>query len=164
MCPACGYENLTGAEVCDNCGAEIFGHDVPQQAPAFQGRLLGEHLEDLGAPAPVTVSPDLPVHEAIRRMQEDESDCLLVVADGRLVGIFTDRDAVLKVAGTATDGAQVRDFMTRPRLRRVAPGARAGAVPTTTRSRPHAAPCPETPQPHERARRPWHEDRPSRPR
>jgi CBS domain-containing protein len=112
MCPACGYENLTGAEVCDNCGAEIFGHDVPTQAPAFHGRLLGEHLTELSAPDPATVSPETPVVDAIHRMQSDGVDCLLVVSDGRLVGIFTDRDAVLKVAGKPTDGAQVRDFMT----------------------------------------------------
>ena len=54
-CPACGSENLIGAEVCDNCGADLAGHDIPQPALAFHGQLLGEHLDDLGAPPPLTV-------------------------------------------------------------------------------------------------------------
>jgi CBS domain-containing protein len=111
-CPACGYDNLTGAEICDNCGAELFGHDVPQQAPAFQSRLLGEHIEDLRASAPLTVDPDASVADAIARMQHEEADCVLVVSDGRLIGIFTDRDALLKIAGRDDAPARVRDVMT----------------------------------------------------
>jgi CBS domain-containing protein len=111
-CPGCGYENLTGADICDNCGADIFGVDVPQQAPAFHGQLLGEHLDRLGAPPPLTVAPDTPVTAAIELMQRDKVDCLLIVSEGRLVGIFTDRDAVVKVAGKRLDTFEVRDFMT----------------------------------------------------
>lgn len=112
-CPACGFDNFIGADVCDNCGADIAGHDVPQQATSFQGTLLGEHLDALGAPAPIEVSPDLPIIDAIRRMHEAEADCVLVVRDGRLVGIFTDRDAVVKAAGKRLDSFHVRDLMTR---------------------------------------------------
>jgi CBS domain-containing protein len=111
-CPVCGYENLTGTEVCDNCGADLAGHDVPQATTTFQGRLLGEHLDALGAPPPLTVGPDTPVDVAIARMHEAEADCVLVTVDDRLVGIFTDRDAVVKVAGKRLDAFHVRDFMT----------------------------------------------------
>ena len=111
-CPGCGFENLTGADICENCGADIFGVDVPQQAPAFHGQLLGEHLDALAAPPPPTIPPDTPVGEAVDLMLRNGVDCLLVVSDGRLVGIFTDRDAVVKVAGKDVDGFQVSDFMT----------------------------------------------------
>ena len=56
ICPVCGFDNLTGMEVCDNCGADLAGHDIPQPAMSFHGRLLGEHLDDLGAPPPLTVT------------------------------------------------------------------------------------------------------------
>ncbi len=111
-CPSCGFENLVGADICDNCGADIFGHDIPQQAPAFKGELMGEHLDRLGAPPPVTVTPDTPLDVAIARMQEAETDCVLVMTDDRLVGIFTDRDAVVKAAGKRLESFHVRDFMT----------------------------------------------------
>jgi CBS domain-containing protein len=111
-CPVCGVENLLGAEVCDNCGADLAGHDVPQATTTFHGRLLGEHLDELGAPPPLTVEPDTRADVAIERMHAAEADCVLVTEAGRLVGIFTDRDAVVKAAGTRLDAFHVSDFMT----------------------------------------------------
>ena len=113
LCPVCGFENLKGGdEVCGNCGAELRGYDTPQPTLSFHGRLLGEHLDDLGAPAPLTVGPDAPVDAVIAQMQASETDCVLVTVDDRLVGIFTDRDAVVKAAGKHLDAFHVRDFMT----------------------------------------------------
>ena len=111
-CPACGYDNLTGVDICDNCGADIWGQDLPQQAPSFTGQLLGEHLDELGAPPPITFPPDARLDVVVARMHEAEADCVLVIAGERLVGIFTDRDAVVKVAGEQLPSFQVRDVMT----------------------------------------------------
>lgn len=111
-CPACGYDNLIGTEVCDNCGADLAGHDLPQPAVTFHSTLLGEHLDELGAPAPIMVDLDAPVGDAIEAMHDAGADCVLVVAADRLVGIFTDRDAVVKLAGRPIDGLLVRDYMT----------------------------------------------------
>jgi CBS domain-containing protein len=111
-CPVCGFVNLVGADLCDNCGADIFGHDTPLQAPAFKGQLLGEHLDELGSPAPITVTADTSLDVVIARMAETEADCVLVMADDRLIGIFTDRDAVVKAAGKRVQSFHVRDFMT----------------------------------------------------
>ncbi len=111
-CPVCGHFNLTGTEVCDNCGADLAGADTPQATTSFHGRLLGEHLDDLGAPAPLMVSADTPVDEVIEQMHEAAIDCVLVMSGDRLVGIFTDRDAVVKAAGKRLEAFHVRDFMT----------------------------------------------------
>ena len=113
LCPVCGFDNLTGAEVCDNCGADLGGNDIPQPALSFHSRLLGEHLDELGAPAPLTVSPDTGVDVVVAKMQEAGSDCVLVTVDDKLVGIFTDRDAVVKAAGKRLDALKVGDLMTR---------------------------------------------------
>jgi CBS domain-containing protein len=45
-------------------------------------------------------------------MHDKAIDCVLVVEGERLVGIFTDRDAVLKVAGTKTGGQPISSVMT----------------------------------------------------
>ena len=111
-CPACGYDNLIGSDTCDNCGADLGGHDTPQPAISFRGQLLGEHLDALRAPAPIVAEPGTPVAEAIERMHQAEADCVLVLDGERLVGIFTDRDAVLKVAGRSLDGIAVAEVMT----------------------------------------------------
>ena len=111
-CPVCGFDNFIGADVCDNCGADLAGHDIPQQALSFHGQLMGEHLADLGAPPPITVAPDTLLDVVIARMSEAGADCVLVVDGERLVGIFTDRDAVLKAAGRRIESFHVRDLMT----------------------------------------------------
>ena len=99
ICPVCRFGNFPGDDVCSNCGADLWSADTPQPATTFHGRLLGMHLDELGAPAPASVEVGVPVDEAIARMQADGIDCLLVTDHGELVGIFTDRDAILKVAG-----------------------------------------------------------------
>ena len=50
--------------------------------------------------------------EAVRRMHDNGTDCVLVVDGGRLVGIFTDRDAVLKVAGRELKARPIAELMT----------------------------------------------------
>lgn len=112
-CPTCGFENLLGSDVCDNCGSDLAGHDTPQRATEFRGRLLGESLDALGITPPETIEASADVNDAIRRMHDKGIDCVLVTEGSRLVGIFTDRDAVLKVAGQAGGGARpIRDLMT----------------------------------------------------
>ena len=41
---------------------------------------------------PVTVTPDITLHEACKKMLENDAGCLLVVARGQLLGIVTERD------------------------------------------------------------------------
>jgi CBS domain-containing protein len=58
------------------------------------------------------VERGLGVAAAIARMHEAHTDCLLVCEDDRLVGIFTDRDAVVKAADKRLQLYTVGDFMT----------------------------------------------------
>ena len=112
-CPTCGFENLLGSDVCDNCGSDLAGHDTPQSPTTFRGQLLGEHLDALGIAAPETLDIDGSVDEAIERMHDNGVDCILVTEGDRLVGIFTDRDAVLKVAGLERQSRPIATLMTR---------------------------------------------------
>ena len=116
-CPSCGFDNLIGEDTCDNCGADLAGRDTPEAATSYRGPLLGEHLDELmhelqvGEPDVLDAAAD--VDEAVRVMHDKGSDCVLVVQNGRLVGIFTDRDAVLKVAGRPVEQRSIAELMTR---------------------------------------------------
>jgi signal-transduction protein with cAMP-binding, CBS, and nucleotidyltransferase domain len=112
-CPTCGFENLLGSDVCDNCGSDLAGHDTPQSPTTFRGQLLGEHLDELGIATPETIESTADVNDAIRRMHDKGIDCVLVTEGDRLVGIFTDRDAVLKVAGLERQARPIATLMTR---------------------------------------------------
>jgi CBS domain-containing protein len=112
ICPVCRFGNFPGDDTCANCGADLWNVDTPQQVTTFRGELLGLHLDELGAPEPHLIELDAPIDEALDRMRAQSVDCLLVTDQGALVGIFTDRDAILKVAGLPTDGRTVGEFMT----------------------------------------------------
>lgn len=62
-----------------------------------------------------TVEPDHSVAEAIDSMREHHIHSLLVVADGQLLGIITDRDLRRKVEGPGLDPSTLRvdQIMTR---------------------------------------------------
>ena len=113
QCPVCHFGNFPGDDTCANCGADLWAVDVPEPATGFHGRLLGAHLDELGAPAPETIPTGTNVDAAVARMHANGLDCLLVMDDARLVGIFTDRDAVLKVAGTSKRLTTIDEVMTR---------------------------------------------------
>ena len=112
ICPVCRFGNFPGDDTCANCGADLWNVDTPQGITTFRGKLLGLHLDELGVPAPHLIDVGASIDEAIRRMQGEGVDCLLVTEADALVGIFTDRDAILKVAGQPTAGRTVGEVMT----------------------------------------------------
>lgn len=112
ICPVCQWQNFLGEDVCENCGADLWRSDTPEQTSSFHGRLLGLRLDKLGAPRPVIADAETSAGAAIDRMRRDGIDCLLVLEGGVLVGIFTDRDAVLKVGATVDDVRPLREVMT----------------------------------------------------
>ena len=59
-------------------------------------------VSDLISGPPITIAPETPVLEARRVMQTRCIRHLLVVEDGRLVGIVTDRDIRLNMPSPAT--------------------------------------------------------------
>jgi CBS domain-containing protein len=62
----------------------------------------------------VSVGPDDPVSAAVAGMREKNKNCAVVVADQKLVGIFTERDFLNRVAAERRDPSKVpvRDVMT----------------------------------------------------
>lgn len=113
ICPVCRFGNFPGDDTCANCGADLWNADVPQAVSTFRDRLLGLHLDELGAPEPHLIDVTASVDEALDRMRAEHADCLLVTEGGTLVGIFTDRDAILKLAGRPTAKRTIGEVMTR---------------------------------------------------
>src|SRR5215470_10761466 len=51
----------------------------------------------------VVVSPFTPLSQAIEAMKKDEGGCVIVLDDGRVAGIFTERDLLTRVLGAEVD-------------------------------------------------------------
>ncbi|HXI25838.1 MAG TPA: CBS domain-containing protein [Pyrinomonadaceae bacterium] len=60
----------------------------------------------------VVVSPFTPLSQAIEAMKNDEGGCVIISDDGRVAGIFTERDLLTKVLGEDVDlNSPIKDWM-----------------------------------------------------
>jgi len=112
LCPVCRFDNFAGDDTCANCGADLGASADTENPLDSDDAVLGDHLQAMGIGSPQIIEPGMAVADAIRQMHETGTDCLLVCADGLLVGIFTDRDALVKAADKRLGLYKVRDFMT----------------------------------------------------
>jgi CBS domain-containing protein len=78
--------------------------------------MLGLPIKSVLEPRKLVVAaPTTTVGEAARLMKEGKVGAVLVVEEGRLVGIFTERDALFRVVAPGLDPTktELRDVMTR---------------------------------------------------
>ncbi|MCK6557005.1 CBS domain-containing protein [Candidatus Binatia bacterium] len=77
--------------------------------------LLREPIRALATLKPaIAVPPTVSVRDAITHMKKAGVGCVLIEEGDRLIGIFTERDVLTKVAGTTVDvdRTEVRELMT----------------------------------------------------
>jgi CBS domain-containing protein len=115
ICPTCNFDNLPGCEVCYNCLHDLTQHDRPTPRDRVQESLMRDTVGHLRPRPAVKLPPDATVGEAMRTMLENNIGAVVVVdADERLLGIFSERDLLTRVALAGPDyaGRPVVDFMT----------------------------------------------------
>jgi CBS domain-containing protein len=88
---------------------------LDEQHQELRNALLDDVIATLGPAEPICLRASSTVEEAIARMLERRQAGVLVVGDdGRLAGIFTERDVLTRVAGVGRDARRtaLRDVMT----------------------------------------------------
>lgn len=73
-------------------------YDPKQYSDPLEQALAEETVEVVETTPYASVSPDMPVHQAIEKLASLSVACLVVEEQGKLIGVFTDRDALDKVA------------------------------------------------------------------
>lgn len=74
----------------------------------------------------VAVSPFTPLSQAIEAMKRDEGGCVIVSDDGRVAGIFTERDLLTKIIGQQVDlNSPISQWM-QPTVETLSPDATVG--------------------------------------
>ncbi|HEX6187573.1 MAG TPA: CBS domain-containing protein [Pyrinomonadaceae bacterium] len=74
----------------------------------------------------VAVSPFTPLSQAIEAMKRDEGGCVIVSDDGRVAGIFTERDLLTKIIGQQVDlNSPISQWM-HPAVETLSPDATVG--------------------------------------
>ena len=115
ICPTCNFDNLPGSEQCYHCLHDLTQLDRPMAHDRVERSLMDDPVSVLRPRPAVTLSPEATVGEAMRTMLDSNIGALLVVdATGRLLGVFSERDLLTKVALTGPGHADrpVSEFMT----------------------------------------------------
>lgn len=81
----------------------------------LESALLTETLNSVTTQPPLVVDAGATLAETIDRMRDGSRGCVLVTDSGRLAGIFTERDVLMRVVGRPIDfeRAVIRTYMTR---------------------------------------------------
>ena len=117
ICPTCGWDNLPGNETCTHCRQDLTLLDRPCAGNRVERSLMEDSVGVLDLQPPTTVLPSTTVRQAISLMLERNVGALLVIDErGCLIGIFSERDLLKKIAGIHVLYADmpVRSFMTKP--------------------------------------------------
>lgn len=115
FCPYCNTEFLEGADVCEGCELPITDEFVSFSRSTLEADLLRDKVNELTTRPHDCVPPDMTVAEVLKRMVASSVGCVTVVdEEGQLAGIFSERDAVLRINTAAGEYADqpISKFMT----------------------------------------------------
>jgi CBS domain-containing protein len=115
ICPHCGHDNLPGSEECSRCLQDLTQLDRPAPNNRIERSLMEDNIGLLRLVPPVAVPLTATIRQAVDAMIAHDIGSILVLdPQGKLAGILSERDLLLKVAGLheAFDNLPVANFMT----------------------------------------------------
>ena len=114
ICPSCGNENIAGTDYCTDCNTDLRDLDLPVGQSRVEQGLMSDPIAGLIPRDPLKVAPETSVREVIRKLVDTGRNCALVVQHDKMVGIFTERDILMDIAGRYDELADcpVKQFMT----------------------------------------------------
>jgi CBS domain-containing protein len=115
LCPSCDHDNIAGSDLCENCGMDLAGLDIKAWGVDPEDPALAVSLENLPLKQARILEADATVAEAVAAMRESHEGCVFVGdGEGRLIGIFTERDLTGRVVARSRHPGQTRlgDVMT----------------------------------------------------
>ncbi|ADB15493.1 putative signal transduction protein with CBS domains [Pirellula staleyi DSM 6068] len=114
MCPLCDADVIEGADHCDSCGNSLTDSHLPAPATAVELALLTERVAQFQDRWPLVIRPSMQVREVLRLLVDNHIGCVVVVEHDQVVGIFTERDALMKIGSRIKELGDhpVREFMT----------------------------------------------------
>ena len=113
-CPFCNHKNIPGVDECAHCDGGLAGFNESDSASEIERDLLHRSLGEILAHDYIEVRPTDSVRDVVNRLNESGSHCAFVVDESKLVGIFTERDVLNKIARDYSQSADnaVSEFMT----------------------------------------------------
>jgi CBS domain-containing protein len=114
VCPYCDADVIEGADACEACGQPLTEFHLPVPATAVERALLTDRVRLFQGRQPIVVQPATPIREVLRLLADNRVGCVLVGENRKTVGIFTERDVLLKLGDKAIEygSRPVSEFMT----------------------------------------------------
>jgi CBS domain-containing protein len=114
VCPYCNAENIEGADECAECNQPLTELSMRVPATTVEADLMRDRIEKLWPKKPFTVAHSTPVGDVLKKMVAETIGCVMVMDGNRLVGIFSERDALMKlnVDAARLSGRPISQFMT----------------------------------------------------
>ena len=114
QCPYCGHVNIRGVDECAECQQALTDLHLPERPGPVEQSLLTDRVGVLHPASPRTVPSSLAVGEVLKILAGEASGCVLVVDAGKIAGIFSERDALMRLNTRAAELADrpISEFMT----------------------------------------------------
>jgi len=114
ICPYCDHDNIEGSDACEQCQQPLDDLSLPAPPTIVERSLVKDRINDLKPRDPLVVAPTTPVADVLRLLVDHAVGCAIVVETDEVVGIFSERDALLQLNTEAIElGDQpVSEFMT----------------------------------------------------
>lgn len=114
LCPFCGEENIDGADVCDECQQPLVFLSKPRPSSPMERSLIKDRVAMLSPHPALVVEHDAPVGAVLQMMVSRSIGCVVVLKEHKAVGIFSERDALIRLNTRAAEfaGRPVSEFMT----------------------------------------------------
>lgn len=107
QCTSCGAMNIDGVDACEQCQEPLAPANARRDADVEQC-LLHDKVVLLLPRKPIMVAPTTTVRAILKLFVERSIGCVLVTEVSRLIGIFTERDAIIRI------GPNLEEFGERP--------------------------------------------------
>ncbi len=110
-CPSCGADNILGSDRCEQCLHSLMQTGLPQakKEDRFQSALMTDPVSELLTGKDLLVcSPDDTIQKVVKIFQKEGKKCILVYERKKMVGILSNRDLLLRVAGKYKDLSKVK--------------------------------------------------------
>jgi CBS domain-containing protein len=116
-CPYCGADTFPGDERCPKCFHSMMVREMPKirKGEGFHEAMLARPVSELLTGADLLVcAPEDTVLKVVEIFQKAQKGCILVYKSKKMVGILSNRDLLLRVAGKYEDLSKVHvaDVMT----------------------------------------------------
>ena len=109
-CPSCGFNNIEGEDRCVQCLHSLMQRDIPhpQKSDKIQNIMMAPILDLITGKDLLVASPADTVEKVTKILRDEKKDCVLVYKKKKLVGILSNRDLLLRVAGKYKDLTKVK--------------------------------------------------------